>query len=83
MINSFHTIVANRVELLHPYSLRAFERYQERGMKHHGLGDLNTRSETNYLASYIDLNSAKPSANLALNMRRHEWPCELEYFDIS
>jgi hypothetical protein len=26
---------------VHPYSLRAFQRYQEHGMKHCGLRDLN------------------------------------------
>jgi hypothetical protein len=43
---------------MHPYSSRAFEKYQEHGndMKHHGLGNLILikQNKTKYLASSIN-----------------------------
>jgi hypothetical protein len=33
--------------LVHPYSLKAFQQYNEHGNKHYGLGDFNMTNKTN------------------------------------
>ncbi len=50
IINSFHTVAPKSLKpkpsRCTPYSLRAFQRYQECGKKHHGLGDLSMANKT-------------------------------------
>jgi hypothetical protein len=44
--------MTKQTKSVHPYSSQAFQRYQERGMKHGGLGDLSMRTQIKLLHPY-------------------------------
>jgi hypothetical protein len=45
-----HSSKQFQTKLVHPYSLKAFQTYQEHGIKQSDLGDLSVTNKTNYLA---------------------------------
>jgi hypothetical protein len=62
---------------IHPYSLRAFQWYQDHGKRCHGLGDLNVTNKTNKLPSFkINCPTLKPhywSLYISFNAWKHSF----------
>ncbi len=69
IINSFHTIAPDNIKpsQCNPFSLRAFQRYQECDMKHHGLRE----TKQNKLPCFIGRLQVKPMTKHIYNI--HGW----------